>query len=56
MKMHLLNILNQLEATEAEKAEIVGWFADKVVVHAEVVRRFCELRGIPVPAPKVTRN
>lgn len=56
MKMHLLNILNQLEATEAEKAEIVAWFADKVVVHAEVVRRFCELRDIPVPAPKVTRN
>ena len=56
MKMHLFNILNQLEATEKERDEIANWFSDKVVVHSEVVRVFCEMRGIPVPAPKVTRS
>jgi hydroxymethylglutaryl-CoA reductase len=50
MKMHLLNILNQLEATDAEKAELTAFFADKVPHHAEVVAAFCRLRGIPVPA------
>ena len=47
MKMHLFNILNQLEATEEERQEIVRFFSDKVVAHNEVVRKFCELRGIP---------
>lgn len=47
MKMHLLNILNQLEATEEEKAYFVNYFKDKVVSHSAVVRHFCELRGIP---------
>ena len=46
MKMHLLNILNQLEATEAEKASIQKYFEDKVVSHSEVVNQFCKLRGI----------
>ena len=45
--MHLFNILNQLEATEEERQEIVRFFSDKVVAHNEVVRKFCELRGIP---------
>jgi hydroxymethylglutaryl-CoA reductase len=49
MKMHLLNILNQLEASEAEKAELTAFFADKVPHHAEVVSAFCRLRGIPIP-------
>ncbi len=56
MKMHLFNILNQLEATEKERVEIANWFSDKVVVHSEVVRVFCEMRGIPLPSPKVTRS
>ncbi|MCC7298100.1 MAG: hydroxymethylglutaryl-CoA reductase, degradative [Bacteroidia bacterium] len=47
MKMHLLNILNQLEATEEEKAIIVNYFKDHVVSHSEAVRVFTELRGIP---------
>lgn len=47
MKMHLLNILNQLEATEDEKAKIIHYFKDHVVSHSEAVRVFCELRGIP---------
>ena len=47
MKMHLYNILNQLEATEEERKAIKAHFADKVVAHNEVVRKFCELRGVP---------
>lgn len=47
MKMHLLNILNQLEATEEEKQFFVEYFKDKVVSHNAVVRKFCELRNIP---------
>ncbi|MFN3951736.1 MAG: hydroxymethylglutaryl-CoA reductase, degradative [Thermaurantimonas sp.] len=48
MKMHLLNILNQLEATEEEKNFFVNYYRDKVVTYSETVRKFCELRGIPV--------
>lgn len=46
MKMHLLNILNQLEATDAEKNQIVDYFKDKVVSHRAAVEVFCKLRGI----------
>lgn len=52
MKMHLLNILNQLEATDEEKVQIIAYFKDHVVSHAEAVRVFCELRGIPQTAVK----
>jgi hydroxymethylglutaryl-CoA reductase len=50
MKMHLFNILNQLEATEAEREAIVKFFKDKVPHHREVVNKFCELRGIKDPS------
>ena len=56
MKMHLFNILNQLEATEEERKEIVAFFADKVVVHNEVVRKFCALRGLPYAPESTKRN
>jgi len=46
MKMHLLNILNQLEATEAEKKIIIEHFKDNVVSHSAAVQKFCEVRGI----------
>lgn len=49
MKMHLLNILNQLEATDEEKETIVNFFKDKVVSHSAAVNKFCELRGIENP-------
>lgn len=49
MKMHLLNILNQLEATEAEKKIIVDYFKYHTVSHSEAVKKFCELRGIENP-------
>ncbi len=48
MKMHLLNILNQLEATEDEKVQIVEYFKDKVVSFSAAVEIFSKLRGIPV--------
>ena len=40
MKMHLINILNQLEASEAEKAHFVDYFKDKTVTHSAVVNAF----------------
>lgn len=45
MKMHLLNILNQLEATEAEKHTLVRYFIKHTPHHAEVVDAFTRLRG-----------
>ena len=46
MKMHLLNILNQLESTEEEKSIIVEYFKDKVHTYYATVEIFCKLRGI----------
>jgi len=46
MKMHLLNILNQLEATEEEKSQIVEYFKHHVVTFSETVKVFCKIRGI----------
>ncbi len=46
MKMHLLNILNQLESTEEEKSIIVEYFKDKVPTYYATVEIFCKLRGI----------
>lgn len=46
MKMHLLNILNQLEATEEEKEYFVKYFKDKTVSHHSVISEFCRIRGI----------
>jgi hydroxymethylglutaryl-CoA reductase len=50
MKMHLLNILNQLEATDAEKEEIVAHFKDKVVSHSAAVEAFMRVRGLAAGA------
>lgn len=46
MKMHLLNILNQLEATEEEKKYFVNFYKDKTVSHHGVIAEFCRLRGV----------
>lgn len=46
MKMHLLNILNQLEATDDEKKYFVNYFKDKTVSHHTVITEFCRLRGV----------
>lgn len=56
MKMHLLNILNQLEATEQEKADIVHYFKDKIVSYSSAVEIFCKMRGIEVPAVTTTKD
>jgi len=49
MKMHLLNILNQLDATDEEKRYFVDYFKDKTATHSNVVKQFYAYRGIPVP-------
>lgn len=45
MKMHLLNILNQLEATQEEKKQIIEYFKDKIVSHSAAVEIFEKIRG-----------
>lgn len=44
MKMHLMNILNQLGANEAEKKEIADYFEGKTVSHSAVVEKYTELK------------
>ena len=44
MKMHLLNILNQLGATEAEKASLTEYFKKNAATHSAVVAAFEQLR------------
>ena len=45
MKMHLLNILNQLGATEEEKVKMVEYFKTHTATHNEVVEAFQKLRA-----------
>mgnify|MGYP003637524941 FL=1 len=45
MKMHLMNILNQLGADDAEKKEVADYFEGKTVSHSAVVDKFNELRN-----------
>lgn len=44
MKMHLLNILNQLGATNEEKTYFTNYFKDKTVTHSDVVNEFNRVR------------
>ena len=44
MKMHLLNMLNQLGATEAEKSKLIDYFKKNKVTHNAVVATFEALR------------
>ena len=44
MKMHLLNILNQLGATDAEKKALIEHFRNDTVSHSAVVNTLEELR------------
>ncbi len=46
MKMHLLNILNQFEATAEEKEKIVDHFKTNVVTHSAVVEAIENIRKI----------
>lgn len=45
MKMHLLNILNQLGATSQEKEILVAQFKTKTATHSNVVQAFNALRN-----------
>ena len=45
MKMHLLNILNQLGATKDEKLSLVDYFKKHTVTHSAVVAAFEALRN-----------
>jgi hydroxymethylglutaryl-CoA reductase len=44
MKMHLMNILNQFEANEQEKAQLIEHFKTNVVTHSAVVSALENLR------------
>lgn len=46
MKMHLLNILNQLGATEAEKISLTEHFKKHAATHSAVVETFEQLRKL----------
>ena len=45
MKMHLMNILNQFEATPQEKKTIINHFKNNTVSHSAVVEQIEKLRG-----------
>ena len=45
MKMHLMNILNQFEATEAERQKAVEYFKNHTATHSEVVKYITQLRA-----------
>lgn len=45
MKMHLMNILNQFEASNVEKEHIVNHFKTNTVTHSAVVEAIEKLRG-----------
>lgn len=44
MKMHLMNILNQFEATDSERAKVVAHFDKNIVSHSAVVELLESLR------------
>jgi len=45
MKMHLMNILNQLGATEKEKEALIDTFKTQIATHSNVVTAFNKLRA-----------
>lgn len=45
MKMHLMNILNQFEATESEKHTLADLFKTQTVTHSAVVEALTKLRS-----------
>ncbi|AMO20864.1 hydroxymethylglutaryl-CoA reductase, degradative [Flavobacterium columnare] len=44
MKMHLMNILNQFQATEEERKKVVKYFEKNTVSHSSVVDYLAEIR------------
>ena len=45
MKMHLMNILNQFEATADEKSQLIEHFKSNIVTHSAVVKAIDNLRN-----------
>jgi len=45
MKMHLMNILNQFEATPSEKEKLIAYFKTETVTHSAVVQALEKLRS-----------
>lgn len=45
MKMHLMNILNQQNATEEEKLALTNYFKQHTVTHSSVIAQLEKLRG-----------
>ncbi|EIJ37943.1 MULTISPECIES: hydroxymethylglutaryl-CoA reductase, degradative [Galbibacter] len=45
MKMHLMNILNQLGATAEEKAYFVDFYKNKTITHSNVIKEFNDLKA-----------
>ncbi|AXT61307.1 hydroxymethylglutaryl-CoA reductase, degradative [Aquimarina sp. AD10] len=45
MKMHLMNILNQFEATKSEKEQLIEYFKTNTVTHSDVVTQIERLRN-----------
>lgn len=45
MKMHLMNILNQFEANETERADAVEYFKTHTVTHSEVINLLKKMRA-----------
>lgn len=45
MKMHLMNILNQQNANQQEKAELVDYFRNHTVTHSSVIGQLEKLRA-----------
>jgi hydroxymethylglutaryl-CoA reductase len=45
MKMHLMNILNQHNATELEKEELVDYFKHHTVTHSSVTEQLEKIRS-----------
>jgi hydroxymethylglutaryl-CoA reductase len=44
MKMHLMNILNQFEASNKEKTKLSSYFKDTTVTHSAVAEALNDLR------------
>jgi len=45
MKMHLMNILNQNEATENEKKEMIAYFTHHTITHSSVIEQLKKMRS-----------
>ncbi|MCG9971852.1 hydroxymethylglutaryl-CoA reductase, degradative [Christiangramia crocea] len=45
MKMHLMNILNQHQATEKEKAEMIEFFTHHTITHSSVIEQLEKMRS-----------